>query len=63
MEQLTKSHKGNGQDAQRELVERARTLPGVADVIDLYQRLTPYTGVVSHVQQTQVLHNATGGNL
>lgn len=49
------------QEVQRELVERARSLPGVASLLDVYGRLTAYTGVMVNVQHSQV-RNATGGN-
>ena len=48
------------QEAQRELVERARSLPGVAEVMDVYIRLSPYTQFLN-VQPGQV-RNATGAN-
>jgi hypothetical protein len=49
------------QAAQQELVKQARSLPGVADVVDLYGRLSAYSQIVN-VQTSQV-RNATGGNL
>ena len=52
--------KDNNQAAQQELVKRARALPGVADVIDLYGHLSAYTRLVN-IQPSQV-RNATGGN-
>lgn len=52
--------KSDNQAAQQELVKQARTLPGVADVVDLYGRLIPYTQFVN-VQPSQT-RNATGGN-
>jgi hypothetical protein len=48
------------QSAQRELVERGRALPGVAEVMDVYGRLAGYAKVIN-VQPSQV-RNATGGN-
>lgn len=51
----------SNQGAQRELVERARSLPGVAEVMDVYGRLSAYTDVLVNVQPSQV-RNATGGN-
>jgi hypothetical protein len=51
----------DNQAAQRELVERARSLPGVAEVLDVYGRLSAYTNVMVNVQPSQV-RNATGGN-
>ncbi|MFN2569438.1 MAG: hypothetical protein ABR564_07535 [Candidatus Dormibacteria bacterium] len=50
-----------GQATQRELVERARSLPGVAEVMEVYGRLSAYTTVMVNVQPSQV-RNATGGN-
>lgn len=52
----------NNQSAQQELVERARALPGVADVMDVYARLNAYTSVLINVQPSQV-KSATGGNV
>jgi hypothetical protein len=48
-------------EAQRDLVERARPFPGVAEVMDVYGRLAPYTSAVVNVQPSQV-RNGTGGN-
>ena len=48
-------------EAQRDLVERARSFPGVAEVMDVYGRLAPYTSSVIDVQPGQV-RNGTGGN-
>jgi hypothetical protein len=59
MTERTEQHSDN-QAAQQELVERARSLPGVADVIDVFGRLSVYTQFVN-VQPSQV-RNATGGN-
>jgi len=50
------------QEAQRELVEQACALPGVAALMDVYGRLTPYTQLYMNVQANQV-RNATGGNV
>lgn len=52
---------GDNQAAQLELVERGRSLPGVAAVIDAYGRLSTYSELVVNVQPSQV-KNATGGN-
>ena len=52
---------GDNQAAQRELVERGRTLPGVAELLEVYGRLSAYMNVVANVQPSQV-RNATGGN-
>ncbi len=49
------------QQAQGDLMEQARGLPGVAEVMDLYGRLAPYTNIIVNVQPSQV-RNATGGN-
>jgi hypothetical protein len=46
---------------QRDLVEQARSLPGVAEVLDVYGRLAAYTTLMVNVQPSQV-KNATGGN-
>lgn len=51
----------DNQAAQRELVERGRSLPGVAELLAVYGRLTAYTNVLVNVQPSQV-RNATGGN-
>ncbi len=59
MVKQTKQPRDN-QVIQQELVERGRSLPGVADVIDVYGRLSVYTQFVN-VQPSQV-RNATGGN-
>jgi hypothetical protein len=59
MTKRTNQHSDN-QVIQQELVKRGRSLPGVADVIDVYGRLSFYTQFVN-VQPSQV-HNATGGN-
>ena len=52
----------DNQAAQRELVERAQSLPGVAELIQVYGRLSAYTNVMVNVQPSQV-RNATGGNV
>jgi hypothetical protein len=52
--------KSDNQAAQQELVKQARAFPGVAEVVDLYSRLSAYTQLVN-VQPSQV-RNATGGN-
>ncbi len=50
----------NDQAAQQELIETARSMPGVAEVMDVYGQLTAYTRyVVTHPNQVR---NATGGN-
>lgn len=57
----TRQQKSDNQSAQRELVEHARSLPGVAEMIDVYGRLSAYTNVFVNVQSGQA-RNATGGN-
>ena len=52
----------DNQAAQAELIERGRALPGVAELMDVYGRLTAYTNVLVNVQPSQVA-NATGGNV
>lgn len=54
--------KSDNQAAQRELVDRARRLPGVAEAMDVYERLVPYAQPYANVQPSQ-LRNATGGNV
>ena len=49
------------QAAQQELVRRARALPGVAELLEVYGKLSAYTNVMVNVQPSQV-RNATGGN-
>jgi hypothetical protein len=44
---------------QHELVEEARRLPGIAEVLDTYGRLAPYT--ITNPQPSQI-RNATGAN-
>ena len=51
----------NNQVKQRELVEQARSLPGVAETLDTYGNLRKYVQPVN-IQSDQV-HNATGGNV
>jgi hypothetical protein len=55
------AEQSENQAAQRQLVERARSLPGVAQVIEVYGRLSSYTAVMVNVQPEQA-RNATGGN-
>jgi hypothetical protein len=59
MAKQTKQHRDN-QVIQQELVERGRSLPGVADVIDVYGRLSVYAQFVN--AQPSQIRNATGGN-
>lgn len=49
------------QATQEELVRQARSLPGVAEVLEVYGKLSAYTSVMINVQPSQV-RNATGGN-
>lgn len=51
----------DNQALQEELVRRGRSLPGVAELMDVYGRLTAYTSVLVNVQPSQV-RNAAGGN-
>ena len=50
------------QGIQRELVERGRSLPGVAAILDVYGQLSAYTELMVNVQPSQV-RNARGGNI
>jgi len=47
--------------AQQEMVAKARSLPGVAEVVEVFGPLSIYTQLVN-VQPSQV-RNATEGNL
>jgi hypothetical protein len=49
------------QAAQQELVRRGHALPGVAEVLEVYSKLSAYTSVMVNIQPSQV-RNATGGN-
>ncbi len=51
----------DNQAKQRELVERGRALPGVAELLEVYGRLTAYSNVMVNVQPSQV-RSAAGGN-
>jgi hypothetical protein len=53
--------RSDNQAAQRELVERGRALPGVAELLEVYGRLSAYMNVMVNVQPSQ-MRNATGGN-
>ena len=57
---MPERNESENQVAQQKLVEQARSLPGVAAVLDIYGRLSTYTQFVN-VQPRQV-RNATGGN-
>lgn len=57
---MPERNESENQVAQQKLVEQARSLPGVAAVLDIYGRLSTYTQFVN-VQPSQV-RNATGGN-
>ena len=52
----------DNQAIQRELIERGRSLPGVATLMDVYGQLSAYTELMVNVQPSQV-RNATGGNI
>ena len=52
----------DNQAEQRRLVQRGAALPGVADVLNVYGRLSAYQQVLVNVQLSQV-RNATGGNV
>lgn len=52
----------DNQVIQRELVERGRSLPGVATVLDVYGKLSAYTEVLVNVQPSQT-RSAIGGNV
>lgn len=51
----------DNQAAQRELVERGQALPGVAELLEVYGRLSAYANVLVNVQPSQI-RNAAGGN-
>ena len=51
----------DNQATQQELVERGRSLPGVAELLNVYGRLTAYTNILVNIQPSQT-RNATGGN-
>jgi len=53
---------GDNQLEQESLVEQARMIPGVAEVIDVYSRVAPYAGLVAYSPAVQI-RNATGGNV
>ncbi len=52
----------DNQAIQQGLVERGRSLPGVATLVDVYGRLSAHTQLLVNVQPSQV-KNATGGNI
>ena len=52
----------SNQEIQRKLMEQAQKLPGVADVVEVYEKLAAYTQLYMNVQPSQV-KSATGGNL
>ncbi len=52
----------SNQEIQRKLMEQAQKLPGVADVVEAYEKLVAYTQLYMNVQPSQV-KSATGGNL
>lgn len=51
----------DNQATQQELVERGRSLPGVAELLNVYGRLAAYTNILVNIQPSQT-RNATGGN-
>ena len=55
-----REQQSDNQAAQQEMVEKARSLPGIAEVVDVFGRLSVYTQFVN-VQPSQV-RNVTGGN-
>lgn len=55
-----REQQSDNQAAQQEMLEKARSLPGIAEVVDVFGRLSVYTQFVN-VQPSQV-RNATGGN-
>jgi hypothetical protein len=50
------------QAAQHELLERARALPGVADLVEIYGNLLGHMNLVVNVWPGQA-QDATGGNV
>lgn len=55
-----REQQSDNQAAQQEMVEKARSLPGIAEVVNVFGRLSVYTQF-GNVQPSQV-RNATGGN-
>jgi len=55
-----REQQSDNQAAQQEMVAKARSIPGIAEVMDVFGRLSVYTQFVN-VQPSQV-RNATGGN-
>ena len=51
----------DNQAKQQELLRRGRSMPGVAELMDVYGRLSAYTNVLVNVQPSQI-RNAAGGN-
>ena len=49
------------QATQKDLVEEAKKLPGVAAVLEVYGQLAPYVSGVQSLPTTQI-RSATGGN-
>jgi hypothetical protein len=49
------------QDAQKVLVAEAQKMPGVAEVIELYAKFSPY--VPSTAPATVIVRHSTGGNV
>lgn len=52
----------SNQEIQLKLMDQAQDLPGVADVVEVYEKLAYYTQLYMNVQPSQV-KNATSGNL
>ena len=55
-----REQQSDNQASQKEMIEKAQSLPGIAEVIEVFGRLSGYMQFVN-VQPSQV-HNATGGN-
>ncbi len=50
------------QSVQRELVERGRKIPGVAEAVEVYGRVQRHVGVAIGQASPKIRH-ATGGNV
>ena len=61
-EEKQTGQQGGNQAVQREMVERARALPGVADVLEVYGKLSVYSPWPMNLQPFQA-RNATGANV
>jgi hypothetical protein len=53
---------GDNQLDQESLVEQAHRIPGVAEAIDVYNRVAPYAGLIAYSPAVQIRY-ATGGNI